>query len=203
VESTEEPNPKIAAEQLKTLSSLQEAELPKVQKIALVTPKRRRMASVLDAVMESTRALTPASAESPSVEGKNIKKSVEVGMTQVAAEVEPYAPAQVRPSETIEKCAETRPSDAAKASILLEKEKATEGSESPVPGASTEELEFIVRNASGKNYQKSKLPKRNITPRICNTLEDPWCMVGMMKMTSFIVCLITKISMFVRRWQTI
>jgi hypothetical protein len=51
VESTEEPKLKIAAEQSKALSSLQETELPKVQKIASVSPKRRRMASVLDAVM--------------------------------------------------------------------------------------------------------------------------------------------------------
>jgi uncharacterized protein (DUF2384 family) len=51
VESTEEPIPKTAVEQLKTLSSLQEAELLKVQKIASITLKRRRMASVLDVVM--------------------------------------------------------------------------------------------------------------------------------------------------------
>jgi hypothetical protein len=37
-----------------------EAELPKVSKAPATTPKRRRMASVLDAVMETTKALTPA-----------------------------------------------------------------------------------------------------------------------------------------------
>ena len=37
-----------------------EAELPKVTKAPATTPKRRRMASVLDAVMETTKALTPA-----------------------------------------------------------------------------------------------------------------------------------------------
>ena len=36
-----------------------EAGLPKVAKTPIITPKRRRMASVLDAVMETTRALTP------------------------------------------------------------------------------------------------------------------------------------------------
>ena len=36
-ESAKEPKPKIAAEQLKALSPLQETGLPKVQKIALVT----------------------------------------------------------------------------------------------------------------------------------------------------------------------
>jgi hypothetical protein len=38
-------------------------ELPKVAKTPAITPKRRRMASVLDAVMETTRALTPAPAK--------------------------------------------------------------------------------------------------------------------------------------------
>jgi hypothetical protein len=42
------------------LSPPAEAELPKVQKSPVVTPKRRRMASVLDAVMETTKALSPA-----------------------------------------------------------------------------------------------------------------------------------------------
>ena len=81
MESVEEPKLKIAAEKPKALSSLQEIELSNVQKIASVTPKRRRMASVLDDVIESTKALTPASAEAPSVEGKNTKESAEAGIT--------------------------------------------------------------------------------------------------------------------------
>ena len=157
------------------------------------------MASVLDAVMESTKLLTPASTEAPSMGDKNTKEFVEAAMAQVETEAEPSAIAEAGPAEIVEKNTKSRPSDVAKVPLPLEKEKATEGSESPVPGASTEELEFIVRNASGKNYQKSKLPKRNIMPRICNTLEDPWCMVGMMKMTSFIVYLTIKRFMSVGR----
>jgi hypothetical protein len=42
------------------LSPQAEAELLKVQKAPAATPKRRRMASVLDAVMETTKALSPA-----------------------------------------------------------------------------------------------------------------------------------------------
>jgi hypothetical protein len=42
------------------LSPPAKAELPKVQKAPAATPKRRRMASVLDAVMETTKALSPA-----------------------------------------------------------------------------------------------------------------------------------------------
>jgi hypothetical protein len=118
---------------------LQETELPKVQRIASVTPKRRRMANALDVVIESIRALTPASAEAPSVEGENTKKSAEADITQVAAKAGPSAPTEAGPSEAIEKGAETRPSDATKASLLLEKERATEESES-LP------LEHLLRN---------------------------------------------------------
>jgi hypothetical protein len=42
------------------LSPPTEADLPKMQKIPVITPKRRRMASVLDAVIETTKALSPA-----------------------------------------------------------------------------------------------------------------------------------------------
>ena len=43
----------------KILSPSAEAELSKMTKAPATTPKRRRMASVLDAVMETTKALTP------------------------------------------------------------------------------------------------------------------------------------------------
>jgi hypothetical protein len=157
MDSAEKPKLKITAEQLEVSSPFQETEVPKIAKIASVTPKRRRMASVLDAVMESTKALTPASTDAHSVEGENRKKYVEAGMTQVAAEAGPWAPAEARPSEAIEKGVESKPSDATKASLLLEEERATEESESPAIGASTEELEFIVRHASGKKLSKEQI----------------------------------------------
>jgi hypothetical protein len=47
----------------KILSPPLEPELPKVSKDPAITPKRRRMASVLDTFMESTRALTHAPAK--------------------------------------------------------------------------------------------------------------------------------------------
>jgi hypothetical protein len=43
----------------KILSPLAEASLPKVQKAPAATPKRKRMANVLDAVLETTKALSP------------------------------------------------------------------------------------------------------------------------------------------------
>jgi hypothetical protein len=44
----------------KIMSPPTEAKLPKVQKASAATPKRRRMANVLDAVLETTKALSPA-----------------------------------------------------------------------------------------------------------------------------------------------
>jgi hypothetical protein len=45
---------------LKILSPLTETKLSKVQKAYVATPKRRRMANVLDAMLETTKVLSPA-----------------------------------------------------------------------------------------------------------------------------------------------
>jgi hypothetical protein len=47
----------------KMLSPPTEATLPKVQKTSAATPKRRRMANVLDDVLETTKALSLAPAK--------------------------------------------------------------------------------------------------------------------------------------------
>jgi hypothetical protein len=160
-ESTGEPKPKKAAKQLKALSPLQEIELPKVPKIVVITPKRRRMASVLDAVIESVKASTPASALD--VEGEALKKSSEAIMAQTSAEAVPSVPAEARSSKVAEESTETRPSEATRAPLMLEKQCAAEESGSLTPGAPTEELEFIVRHASrkkiieGANYRSATL----------------------------------------------
>jgi hypothetical protein len=179
---------------------LQEIELSKVEKIASVTPKRRRMASVLEAVIESVKVSTPAS--TPTAEGKIVKGSAEAGTAQAAVEAGPSTPAEARPSGVTEESAEARPSEATEGPSMLRKEGATEESEFPALGAPSEELDFNVCHASGKNYQMSKLPKRSIMPGIYSTLEGPWCLVEMMKMTSFIVYLTIKRFMSVGRWQT-
>jgi hypothetical protein len=156
--SAEEPILKIAAEQPKTFSR-PEAELPKIQKTTLITPKRRRMASVLDAVMESTKVLTPASTEVPSMGKKSTKETAEAIITWVEAEAGPSVPAEIGPAELIEKDAEKGPLDAEKAPLPLGKERTSKESEFLAVEASTEGSEFIVCHAVGKNYQRSRLPK--------------------------------------------
>jgi hypothetical protein len=54
-EPAEEPKLEKAKEQLKALSPPCITELPKASRILATTPRKRRMASVLDAVMESVK----------------------------------------------------------------------------------------------------------------------------------------------------
>jgi hypothetical protein len=86
-ESAEEPELKTASDQSKALSPLREMELPRASKIPAATPMRRRMASVLDAIMESVKVQTPASA--PDTEGEALKKSDEAGVAQATSEAGP------------------------------------------------------------------------------------------------------------------
>jgi hypothetical protein len=111
--------------------------LAKPSSIPAATPRKRRMASVLDAVMEYVKTSTPASAEAPSTGGKVSKKSDEAGMARTFSEIGPSeVPAEARPSESTP--------------MILEKEDASEKSKSPIPKAPAKELEFIMRHASGK-----------------------------------------------------
>jgi hypothetical protein len=132
----EEPELEESAGLPKILSPPLEPELPKVSKIPAITPKRRRMASMLDTVMESTRISTPASTEE-----KNIKEATKAITTRVEAEVGPSVPAETGPIETVGKDIEQGPSDAA---MILEKEGAPKKVKSPTLEAYTEELDFII-----------------------------------------------------------
>jgi hypothetical protein len=60
VDKAEEPQIEEIMKMPEILSPPTEAKLPKVQKASAVTPKRRRMANMLDAVLETTKALSPA-----------------------------------------------------------------------------------------------------------------------------------------------
>jgi hypothetical protein len=62
----------------------------KISKAPAITPKRRRMASVLDAILESTRALTPAPT----------KKIAEAPTARVETEVGPSVPTEAEPAAT-------------------------------------------------------------------------------------------------------
>jgi hypothetical protein len=74
----------------KILSPPPELELPKVPRAPAITPKRRRMASVLDAVLESTRSSTPAP----------VKETTEVAAAHAEVEAGPSVPIEIEPVGT-------------------------------------------------------------------------------------------------------
>jgi hypothetical protein len=76
VDKPEEPKIEEIMKMPEILSPPTKAKLPKVQKASAATPKRRRMANVLDAVLETTKALSP----SPT------KKIAEAGKAQAKTE---------------------------------------------------------------------------------------------------------------------
>jgi hypothetical protein len=129
----------------KILSPPSEPELPKVPRAPAITPKRRRMASVLDDVLESTRASTPASA----------KETAEDATARAEAEAGPLVPIETEPVGTRQSI-EQGPSDVG---LMPEKEEAPKEVESPTPEASSEELDFIIRHASGKKLLEEEIAR--------------------------------------------
>jgi hypothetical protein len=122
---------------IEILSPREEANLSKMQKAPAATPKRRRMASVLDAVMETTMALTPAL----------IKKVAKVAKGQAKAEAELSLPTETKGVAREDK-ADQQTSDTGMAAWQDMVEKA----KSPVPEALVEDVDYIFRHALGKNY---------------------------------------------------
>jgi hypothetical protein len=132
------------------LSPSAEADLLKMQKAPATTPKRRRMASVLDTVIETTKALTPAPT----------KKTAKAAKIQVKSKVGPSAPTETKATEPEDKVGQ-QISDTGK---MTEQDMA-EKSKSPVPEALAEDIDYIVRHALGKNYLKKKSLRPNTVPK--------------------------------------
>jgi hypothetical protein len=137
------------------------------------------------------------------VEDKNTKKSAEAVMTQVETKARPTAPAEAKPAEIVERNAESRPSDAAKVPLPLEKEKATEESEFPGPEAPSEELEFIVCHAAGKKLTEEQIAEARQYAKDLKYPQDPWYTTVLMKMTFYIAYQTTRRYLFVEKWQRI
>jgi hypothetical protein len=114
-DKTEEPRiegePRI--EEIKTLEVLSpsaEVTMPKAQKCLVATPKRKRMASVLD-VLEMVKASSStagkiAKASKVQIEAKTKLTEAEAAMSQASAEVGPSEPADKQPLGFEEKTAE-------------------------------------------------------------------------------------------------
>jgi hypothetical protein len=120
------------------------AELPKILKAAAATPKRRRMASVLDAVMETTKALTPTPT----------KKVDEVIEVQAEAEAGSSVPIEMK-AAALEEETEQQTSD----TDMVAGQGITEEAKSRAPEASSEDADYIIRHASGKKLSEEEILK--------------------------------------------
>jgi hypothetical protein len=125
--------------------------MPKAQKGLAATPKRKRMASVLD-VLETVKASssTPgkiARASKVPIETETKLTEAKATMSQASTEAGPSEPVKEKPSEIGEKAAE----EEAIEQILPEKVAA------PTPEAPSEDLGYIIRHASGKRLSKEEI----------------------------------------------
>jgi hypothetical protein len=136
---------------LEVLSPSAEVTMLKIQKGLAATPKRRRMASVLD-VLETVKASssTPgkiAKASKMQIEAKTKLIEAEAAMSQASAEAGPSEPAKKKPSEIEEKAAEEKAIE----QTLPEKVVA------PAPEAPSEDLDYVIRHASGKRLSEEEI----------------------------------------------
>jgi hypothetical protein len=95
------------------LSPLTEATLLKVQKASAMTPNRRTMANVLDVVLKTTKALSPAPAKKVAptkaksqAETETRQAEAEVRQVQAETEAGPSVPTETEPAAPKEKATE-------------------------------------------------------------------------------------------------
>jgi hypothetical protein len=149
-DKTEEPKIE-RTKMLEVLSPSTEVTVPKAQKGLAATPKKRRMANLLD-VLESVKASssTPSGkiveASKMQTEAETKPVEIESAMSQASAEAGPSEPAEKNPSEIEEKAAE----EEAIEQTLPEKVAA------PAPEALKESIEYIIHHASGKRLSKEE-----------------------------------------------
>jgi hypothetical protein len=113
------------------LSPPTETVLSKMQKIPAATPRRRRMVSVLDAVIETTKNLSPAP-----------KKIVEASKVQIEAEARPSMPTETEPTVSKNKTAG---------------QNVPEKTETPAPEALIEDVDYIIRHVAGKKLSEEEI----------------------------------------------
>jgi hypothetical protein len=147
VDKAEKPKIEETMKMPEILSLSKEADLPKIQKTSAATPKRRRMANVLDVVLETTKVLSlvlvkkvvPAETKS---QAETETRQAEAAQVQAEAEAGPSVPTEIEP--------------------VVAKEKATEQIaskkvETLAPESSKESTEYIIRHASGKELSQEEM----------------------------------------------
>jgi hypothetical protein len=132
------------------LSPLAVTNLSKIHKAPVATHKRR-MASVLDAVIETTKALSPAP-----------KKIAEATKVQDVAKAGPSAPIDTKIAAPKDK-ADPQASDV----VMAEGPDVGEKAKSPAPEATVEDADYIYHNALGKKLSEEEvLEDRHCTRKL-------------------------------------
>jgi hypothetical protein len=155
-DKAEEPKMEETMKIPEILSPPTEAKLPKVQKASAATPKRRRMASVLDAMLETTKALNPpptkktAKAAKAQVEAEAGQTEAEAG--QAEAKAGPSVPSEMK-VVTPEDEADQQTSDA----VMVEEQDTAERAKSPAPEAAVEDANYIYRHGLGKTLSEEEV----------------------------------------------
>jgi hypothetical protein len=149
-DKTKEPKVE-GTKMLEILSPSAEVTVPKVQKSSAATPKRRRMANVLD-VLETVKALsyTPsgkiAEASKMQPEAKTKPTEIEAAASQASAEAGPSEFAKKRPSEIEERVIKENAIE----QVSSEKVAA------PDLEALKESIDYIICHASGKTLSEEE-----------------------------------------------
>jgi hypothetical protein len=134
------------------LSPSTEATVPKIQKGSAATPKRRRMANVLDVVLETARTLTPtptrkiAETSEAHPEGETKHSEVEAIIIQTKTEPRPSEPTEIKPTGIEEKTTEEKATDQISSEYVA----------TPASEALKESIDYIIRHASGKGLSQEE-----------------------------------------------
>jgi hypothetical protein len=134
------------------LSPSTEATVPKMQKSFAATPKRRRMANVLDVVLETTRTLNPAptrtiaktSKTQPEAETKQAE--VEATIIQTETKVGPSEPTELKPAKIEAKATEEKATEQIASKTVI----------TPAPEALKESIDYIIHHASRKGLSQEE-----------------------------------------------
>jgi hypothetical protein len=148
VDKAEEPKIEDITKMPEILSPPTEATVPKVQMGSVITPKRRRMANVLDVVLETTKTLSPAptrkvvEASKAPPEADSKQAEIEAATIQAKTEAGPSVPTNMERVDPKEKSTE---------------QIATEKIEAPGPEASNKSVDYIICHASRKVLSQEEI----------------------------------------------
>jgi hypothetical protein len=152
-DKAKEPQAEETMKMPEILSPSTEAKLPKAQKASTATPKRRRMASVLDAMLKTTKALSPApSNKIAKAQIEVVTGQAEVETGQAEAKTGPSMPSETK-AVTSEVQADQQTSD----TILTAGQDMAEREKSPASKAQAEAANYIYRHASGKKLSEDEI----------------------------------------------